>query len=84
MTSDNRWVVPYNPYLLNKYQSHINVEVCASVHAVKYIHKYVYKGADRTTLAITNTDYEITRYLQARYVSPAEAIWRLFEFSSYQ
>lgn len=84
VTMDNRWVLPYNPYLLNKYQSHINVEVCGSVHAVKYIHKYVYKGADRTTLAISNTDDEITRYLQARYVSPSEAIWRLFEFTTHK
>jgi len=60
---DNRWVVPYNPYLLQKYRSHINVEVCATVQAVKYIHKYVYKGVDRTTLAVSGTDDEITRYV---------------------
>ncbi len=78
---DNRWVVLYNPYLLQKYRSHINVEVCASVQAIKYIHKYVYKGTDRTTVAVTATNDEITRYVHARYVSPCEAIWRLFEFS---
>jgi hypothetical protein len=81
---DNRWVVPYNPYLLRKFHSHINVEVCATVQAVKYIHKYVYKGTDRTTIAVTATDDEITRYVHARYVSPCEAIWRLFEFSTHQ
>ena len=68
----------------NKYQSHINVEICGSVQAVKYIHKYVYKGTDRTTLAVSNTDDEISRYVQARYVSSPEAIWRLFEFSTHQ
>ena len=81
---DNRWVVPYSPYLLQKFQSHINVEICASVQSIKYIHKYVYKGTDRTTVAVTNTDDEIARYVHARYVSPCEAIWRLFEFSTHQ
>jgi hypothetical protein len=81
---NNRWVVPYNPYLLQKFRSHINIEVCASVQAIKYIHKYVYKGADRTTVAVTATDDEITRYVHARYVSPCEAIWRLFEFPTHQ
>jgi hypothetical protein len=60
------------------------VEVCASVQAIKYIHKYVYKGTDRTTIAVTATDDEITRYVHARYVSPCEAIWRLFEFPTHQ
>ncbi|GBM49422.1 hypothetical protein AVEN_149697-1 [Araneus ventricosus] len=34
---DNRFVVPYNPYVLLKYNAHINVEVCTSLRAVKYI-----------------------------------------------
>lgn len=41
---DNSWVVPYNPYLSATYNAHINVEVCNSVKAVKYIHKYIFKG----------------------------------------
>jgi hypothetical protein len=71
---DNRWVVPYNPFLLRKYRSYINVEVCATVQAVKYIYKYVYKGSDRTTAAVGSTDDEITCYTTGRYIGPIEAI----------
>ncbi|KAG3064648.1 hypothetical protein PC121_g11614 [Phytophthora cactorum] len=39
----NQWVVPYNPYLSQKYNCHINVEVCTAITAVKYLYKYVYK-----------------------------------------
>ena len=61
---DNRWVVPYNPYLSRRYRAHINVEVCASVQAVKYIHKYIYKGGDRATLRVDQVDNdEISQYL---------------------
>ncbi|GBN21053.1 hypothetical protein AVEN_146938-1 [Araneus ventricosus] len=49
---DNRWVVPYNPWLLKKFNAHINVEVCASVKSVKYLYKYVYKGHDAASFKI--------------------------------
>jgi len=40
---DNSWVVPYNGYLSKKFNCHINVEICSTVKAVKYIFKYIYK-----------------------------------------
>ena len=44
---NNMFVVPYNPYLLLKFNSHINLEVCSSVLCVKYLFKYCYnKGHD--------------------------------------
>jgi len=49
---DNRFVVPYSPALLLKYQCHINVEVCSSFQSVKYVHKYIYKGHDSTNVNI--------------------------------
>ena len=44
----NQWIVPYCPFLSSKYNCHINLEVCSSIKAIKYIFKYVYKGGDRT------------------------------------
>lgn len=46
--ADNRWVVPHNLYLVTKYDAHINVEICAGVYAIKYIHKYITKGSDKS------------------------------------
>ena len=43
VTVNNSYVVPYNPGLLLKYNCHINVEICSTVQAIKYIYKYVYK-----------------------------------------
>ncbi len=49
---DNRWVIPYNPYLLTKYNCHINVEICNTFASVKYLHKYVYKGKKSNSILI--------------------------------
>jgi hypothetical protein len=83
---DNRSVVPYNPYLSKRYNAHINVEICSTVRAFKYLYKYVYKGGDRATVALgdpaappENND-EIRNYLDVRYVGPCEAAWRLSQF----
>nr|XP_045087172.1 uncharacterized protein LOC109751715 [Aegilops tauschii subsp. strangulata] len=82
---DNRWVVPYNPYLLQMFNFHINVEVCSSIKAVKYLYKYIYKGHDRASFNIDQPDAdgnidEIKRYVDARWVTPPEAMWRIFGF----
>ena len=53
---DNSWIVPYNPYLSLKYNAHINVEICSTVMAVKYLYKYVYKGHDKALLEIKNNE----------------------------
>jgi len=77
---DNRWVVCHSKYLIWKYRCHINVESIASVKAIKYIYKYVYKGHDRTTMQFGTAHDEIKHYLDARYVSSCEAVWRLYFF----
>ncbi|XP_057290909.1 uncharacterized protein LOC130613606 [Hydractinia symbiolongicarpus] len=84
---DNRWVVPYNPWLSKKYNAHINLEACMSVKSVKYLYKYIYKGHDCANIEINERiiDHdEVQTFLDARYVSAPEAIWRLFEFKMHQ
>ena len=75
----NEWVVPYSPFLLKRYNAHINVEICNSVSAVKYIFKYVYKGGDRATVEFQAVN-EVREYLDGRYLGPTEAVSRLLAF----
>ena len=93
-TFNNRYVVPYNRYLLLKYQAHINVEWCNRSRAIKYLFKYLNKGPDRATIVIeenmkkADKDVpakiaevdEIKNYLNCRYLAPCESVWRLFSF----
>jgi hypothetical protein len=87
-TVDNSWVVPYNPYLLLKFNCHINVEVCASIKSVKYLFKYVYKGHDCANIefreklpdgTIQVNRNEVKAFLDARYVSAPEAMHRILQ-----
>ncbi|XP_072066104.1 uncharacterized protein [Arachis hypogaea] len=55
VTIDNRWAVPYNPWLLLKYDCHINVEICSSIKSIKYLYKYCYKGPDRVAMEVHNS-----------------------------
>jgi hypothetical protein len=81
---DNRWIVPYNPYLTKRYKAHINVEVCGSVKAIKYIHKYIYKGADRATIRVEDRMDEITMTLNGRVISPSMALWNLYSYKRHE
>ncbi|KAM3206771.1 hypothetical protein ACQJBY_062123 [Aegilops geniculata] len=80
---DNRWVVPYNPYLLRMLNCHINVEICSSIKAVKYLFKFMYKGHDRAFVTDKVDEVEIDeirQYRDARWVTPPEALWRIYGF----
>ena len=65
---DNRWVIPYCPYLSKRYNAHINVEICSSISAFKYLFKYVFKGGDRTTAVLQNEVNEIQDYVDAWFI----------------
>ena len=55
---DNRYVVPYNPYLSVKYNAHINVEICNSIKSCKYLYKYVYNGPDMASVSTQIVDQQ--------------------------
>ncbi|XP_073142210.1 uncharacterized protein [Henckelia pumila] len=79
---DNGWVVPYNPYLLLKFDCYINVEVCGGIKCVKYIYKYIHKGPDRVALELRNGNNwdEIQQFVDGRWICAPEALWRIFSF----
>ena len=56
---DNQSIVPYNPFLLLKYDCHINVEIVVCVVSVKYLYKYTYKGHDRATLEFERNEVHV-------------------------
>ncbi len=87
--------MPYNLYLSLRFNCHINVEVCTSVAAIKYLYKYVYKGHDRAQVDVGPVDAaapngaapvqphmrdKIKIYQDSRYVSASEASHRLYGF----
>jgi hypothetical protein len=41
ITVGNEWVVPYNRFLCKKYKAHINVEVCGTIRAIRYITRLI-------------------------------------------
>ncbi|CAN1789046.1 hypothetical protein LINPERHAP1_LOCUS18312, partial [Linum perenne] len=44
--------VPYNRYLLLRFNAHINVEYCNKSRAIKYLFKYITKPPDRAMAAV--------------------------------
>ena len=62
---------------------YINVEIYTSIKAIKYIHKYIYKGSDCTTLQLMDGN-KVNKYLQGRYIGPFKAIQRLFKYFIYK
>ena len=48
--ADNRYIVPFDPYLSAKYNCHINLGCAATLGSIGYVIKYMEKGPDHATL----------------------------------
>ena len=85
---NNAWVVPYNPYILLRYNAHINLEIVCAVSSVKYLYKYLEKGPDQCLVRLDIADEtceelhldEVTRNELGRYITSAEAYWWIYNF----
>lgn len=85
----NADVVPYSPWLLKKYNCHINTEYCYSVKSIKYVFKYIYKGSDVAAAKLESTSdstpgepqprNECEDFMNKMFVGSMEAAWRLQE-----
>ncbi|KAI5432851.1 hypothetical protein KIW84_020236 [Lathyrus oleraceus] len=86
MSVNNRWVVSYNPWLLLKYDCHINVEICSRIKSIKYLYKFVYKGPDCVTMEVHKGSCmdEVQQYVDSRWICAPEALWKIFRFTLYR
>ena len=83
---DNRWIVPYSPFLSLRDNGHINIELCISPTAAKYLFKYITKGEDRAMVRAEiegqqKVKDEIEEFLDLRSVGSSEAAWHILNFN---
>ena len=76
---DKRYVVPYNPWPLLKYDCHICVDIVAA-KAVAYLYKYCFKGEGMAKAKILFEGNEIEAYRSIRYILRSAAMWRIFGY----
>ena len=76
----DEWVASYNPYLLLRFDCHIHVDVVTATACIKYLFKYCHKTEDYARARIQGITDEIELYRKTRYISAAEATWRLLGF----
>ncbi|XP_062202004.1 uncharacterized protein LOC133904523 [Phragmites australis] len=77
---------------LDEYRIELNTDISLnqrSIKAVKYLFKYIYKGNDHASFSVDHTDNngavvnEIKQYRDARFITPPEAVYKIFGFPLY-
>ena len=89
---NNRYIVPYNPYLSKKYSADINVEICSTINSCKYLYKYVYKGPDMASVQVVQNQGdpadisldtqpreqdEIKKFVNLQFITASETYWNI-------
>ncbi|KAJ6568199.1 hypothetical protein B0H10DRAFT_2238242 [Mycena sp. CBHHK59/15] len=55
---EDEFIVPHIPWLILKYDCHINVEYSMGVNLFQYLFKYFFKGFDETNWSVRKTPKE--------------------------
>ncbi|CAM9437982.1 unnamed protein product [Laminaria digitata] len=76
---DNQWIVPYNPFLLMKFDCHICCDLVTAKAVIAYLYKYCFKGRDMAKAKILLEGNEIEAYKSI--ISSSEAMWRIFGYA---
>ena len=77
---DNRYVVPYNPWLLMNYDCHNCVDLVTAKAVIAYLYNNCFKGKDMAKAKILFDRNEIEAYRSIHYISSSEAMWRIFGY----
>ncbi|XP_055386179.1 uncharacterized protein LOC129615126 [Condylostylus longicornis] len=81
---NNQWIVPYCPSVLFLMNCHCNLEIATTTKVIKYVYKYLHKGPDHALPSVIenmNSQDETENYVNYRYISSSEALWRIFEYN---
>jgi hypothetical protein len=83
---EDRMVVPYIPFLTELMDCHIAADITSTVNIFMYLYKYLFKGPDKTMFSVTDPTSrrvdQIKDYINARYLSSAEAAWRILSYDT--
>jgi hypothetical protein len=85
---EDRWITSHIPALVELLDCHIYADICLITTIFLYLFKYLFKGPDRARFSLHQLDStredvdEYRDYVNARYLSATEAIYRIFNFES--